>query len=204
MEERQSRLSSTVWRRFRPYLCVRLIIQNSMFSNFCHVLKRNLLRLYLPNAIISERPTCPHVRLSIIRMMMSLSRCRMFPLSHLRKSGTEAAKFISRSRILPCGTNLFITFAVWLSLCASIERLWSSGSIFNVTVWYSPIKLLKIYHLTKFLTTYFQENKWLSSLHPNCPRYKITHFSTMRRNLKWKNRVFSINDSVKIAEVVET
>ena len=39
MEERQSRLSSTVWRRFRPYLCVRLIIQNSMFSNFCHVLK---------------------------------------------------------------------------------------------------------------------------------------------------------------------
>ena len=95
-------------------------------------------------------------------------------------------------------------FAVWLSLCASIERLWSSGSIFNVTVWYSPIKLLKIYHLTKFLTTYFQENKWLSSLHPNCPRYKITHFSTMRRNLKWKNRVFSINDSVKIAEVVET
>ncbi|WP_288861533.1 hypothetical protein, partial [uncultured Bacteroides sp.] len=29
-------------RRFRPYLCVRLIIQNSMFSNFCHVLKKNL------------------------------------------------------------------------------------------------------------------------------------------------------------------
>ncbi len=43
MEERQSRLSSTVWRRFRPYLCVRLIIQNSMFSNFCHVLKSIIL-----------------------------------------------------------------------------------------------------------------------------------------------------------------
>ena len=39
MEERQSRLSSTVWRRFQQYFCVRLIPQNSMFSNFCHVLK---------------------------------------------------------------------------------------------------------------------------------------------------------------------
>ena len=39
MEERQSRLSNMDWKRFRPYLCVRLIPQNSMFSNFCHVLK---------------------------------------------------------------------------------------------------------------------------------------------------------------------
>ena len=39
MEERQSRLSSMVWRRLRPYFCVRLILLNSMFSNFCHVLK---------------------------------------------------------------------------------------------------------------------------------------------------------------------
>lgn len=39
MEERQSRLSSMVWRRFQQYFCVRLIPQNSMFSNFCHVLK---------------------------------------------------------------------------------------------------------------------------------------------------------------------
>jgi len=38
MEERQSRLSSMVWRRFQQYFCVRLIPQNSMFSNFCHVL----------------------------------------------------------------------------------------------------------------------------------------------------------------------
>ena len=38
MEERQSRLSNMDWKRFRPYLCVRLIPQNSMFSNFCHVL----------------------------------------------------------------------------------------------------------------------------------------------------------------------
>ena len=38
MEERQSRLSSMVWRRLRPYFCVLLIPQNSMFSNFCHVL----------------------------------------------------------------------------------------------------------------------------------------------------------------------
>ncbi len=38
MEERQSRLSNMDWKRFRPYLCVRLIPQNSMFSNFCHAL----------------------------------------------------------------------------------------------------------------------------------------------------------------------
>ena len=38
MEERQSRLSSMVWKRFLPYLCVRLIPQNLMFSNFCHLL----------------------------------------------------------------------------------------------------------------------------------------------------------------------
>ena len=42
MEERQSRLSSMVWRRLRPYFCVRLILLNSMFSNFCHVLKREI------------------------------------------------------------------------------------------------------------------------------------------------------------------
>ena len=38
MEERKSRLSSMVWRRFQQYFCVRLIPQNSMFANFCHVL----------------------------------------------------------------------------------------------------------------------------------------------------------------------
>ncbi len=41
-EERQSRLSSMVWRRLRPYFCVLLIPQNSMFSNFCHVLNLQL------------------------------------------------------------------------------------------------------------------------------------------------------------------
>ena len=44
MEERQSRLSSMVWRRLRPYFCVRLILLNSMFSNFCHVLKNIILK----------------------------------------------------------------------------------------------------------------------------------------------------------------
>ena len=44
MEERQSRLSNMDWKRFRPYLCVRLIPQNSMFSNFCHVLKKKIQR----------------------------------------------------------------------------------------------------------------------------------------------------------------
>ena len=39
MEERQSRWSSMVWKRLHPYLCARIIPPNSMFSNFCHVLK---------------------------------------------------------------------------------------------------------------------------------------------------------------------
>ena len=39
MEERQSRWSSMGWKRLRPFSCARLIPQNSMFSNFCHVLK---------------------------------------------------------------------------------------------------------------------------------------------------------------------
>ena len=47
MEERQSRLSSMVWRRLRPYFCVLLIPQNSMFSNFCHVLKNKTLVIYV-------------------------------------------------------------------------------------------------------------------------------------------------------------
>lgn len=40
MEERQSRLSSMAWKNWNPYFCARLILQNSMFSNFCHVVKK--------------------------------------------------------------------------------------------------------------------------------------------------------------------
>ena len=47
MEGRQSRLSNMDWKRFRPYLCVRLIPQNSMFSNFCHVLNSPLFIAFL-------------------------------------------------------------------------------------------------------------------------------------------------------------
>ena len=42
MEERQSRLSSMAWKKLNPYFCVRLIHQNSMFSNFCHVVNCDL------------------------------------------------------------------------------------------------------------------------------------------------------------------
>lgn len=46
MEERQSRLSSMVWKRLRPYFCVRQILLNSMFSNFCYVLKQIFLNIW--------------------------------------------------------------------------------------------------------------------------------------------------------------
>ena len=39
MEEMLSPLSSMAWKRLQQYSCGRLIPQNSMFSNFCHVLK---------------------------------------------------------------------------------------------------------------------------------------------------------------------
>ena len=52
MEERQSRLSSMVWRRFQQYFCVRLIPQNSMFSNFCHVLNFEENYLYVNKTAI--------------------------------------------------------------------------------------------------------------------------------------------------------
>ena len=75
-------------------------------------ISRNLLMLCLPNSIISAHPTYPQARPDIIRMIMSSSRWRMFPLSDLRKSGADAAKSISFSRILPGDTNLFCNFAV--------------------------------------------------------------------------------------------
>ena len=64
---------------------------------------RNLLILCLPNSIISARPTHPEARASTISMMMSSSRWRMFPLSDLRKSGTDEAKSCSLSMMLPDG-----------------------------------------------------------------------------------------------------
>lgn len=50
MEERQSPLSSMGWKRLQLYLCVRPISRNSMFSNFCHVVKSifYLVRLVSP------------------------------------------------------------------------------------------------------------------------------------------------------------
>ena len=45
MEERRSRLSSMAWKRLHQYSCGLLIPQNSMFSNFCHVLKYIVVNL---------------------------------------------------------------------------------------------------------------------------------------------------------------
>ena len=39
MDDVQSRWSNMVWKRFQTYFSVRAIHLNSMFSNFCHVLK---------------------------------------------------------------------------------------------------------------------------------------------------------------------
>ena len=109
-----------------------------------------------------------------------------------KKSGIEVAKFISCSRILPCGTNFFIAFAVWLSLCASIKRLWSSGFIFNVMNWFSPLKLRKICHLAKFFWTFILLiNQQNSPIHKSiASTIKIPLSLRMQRNLKWKNRAW--------------
>ena len=47
MEERRSRLSSMAWKRLQPYSYDRLIPQNSMSSNFCHVLNDDITSLEL-------------------------------------------------------------------------------------------------------------------------------------------------------------
>ena len=39
MDDVQSRWLNMVWKRFQTYFSVRAIHLNSMFSNFCHVLK---------------------------------------------------------------------------------------------------------------------------------------------------------------------
>ena len=64
MEERQSRLSSMVWRRFQQYFCVRLIPQNSMFSNFCHVLNQLLKNSFK----IGEKYTREYIKKELKRL----------------------------------------------------------------------------------------------------------------------------------------
>ena len=56
MEERRSRLSSMAWKRLQPYSCDRLIPQNSMSSNFCHVLNkvRLIIKIFIDNGRITK------------------------------------------------------------------------------------------------------------------------------------------------------
>lgn len=68
------------------------------------------------------------------------------------KIGHGCAKSISFSMMLPGFTNLFCTFAVWLSAFASIERSWSSGIILFITIWFSTIKLRKNLPLDQIFT----------------------------------------------------
>ncbi|EJX01231.1 hypothetical protein EVA_10662 [gut metagenome] len=72
--------------------------------------RRNLLRLRLPNSIISALPIHLEIRASIISMMMSSSLWRIFPLSNLLKSGTDEENSFSLYKILSCEPNLFTTF----------------------------------------------------------------------------------------------
>ena len=45
----KGRLSNMAWKRLQPYLYDRLIPQNSMFSNFCHILKFFLINFSIVN-----------------------------------------------------------------------------------------------------------------------------------------------------------
>ena len=60
------------WKRFRPYLCVRLIPQNSMFSNFCHVLKaeiEEIVNSMCDNIIIKMKQQLPQLSLDDINLI---------------------------------------------------------------------------------------------------------------------------------------
>ena len=94
MEERQSRLSSTVWRRFQQYFCVRLIPQNSMFSNFCHVLNILLYLVFQIFIVLSYtffvfESTIHHVSVCTLPMWASHRRkvrCLPCPCNHNGKT----------------------------------------------------------------------------------------------------------------------
>ena len=94
---------------------------------------RNLFRLCLPNAIISERPTWPEARPSIISIMMSARQWRIFPLPALRKSGTEVAKSISSPRMLPRNLDLFCNFVYRFDAYAPVRLIWS-GAFMGETI----------------------------------------------------------------------
>ena len=113
---------------------------------------RNLPRLLLPKSIMSTRPTRPDARANTIRISISRSRWRMFPLFDLRKSGTEEAKFTSSLRIVPSDSNLFVTFARRLSADLSAMVKWFG---FFIIIRFFFLNLLKIHHLTKFLYRLF-------------------------------------------------
>ena len=155
----------------------------------------------------------PDARPRIISMMMSSSLWRIFPLPDLLKSGMEEENSFSLYKILPREPNLFTTFVIWLCASASIERTWSSGLIWFITVWFSPIKLrknlpfdlfVKILILLKIKRIWCSQGhvpqpsnclmnyNCRSKNHPHNPRntrYKITIFLSKQHFLKWKSRV---------------
>ena len=99
MEERQSRLSSMVWRRLRPYFCVRLILLNSMFSNFCHVLKPHTINLSKGNIEFITRVTHQRIKGVFIDRQITqplhLLHLRKQPAVHFRNSSPLGLLFNS-------------------------------------------------------------------------------------------------------------
>ena len=188
---------------------------------------RNLLRLCLPNSIISVRHTHFEVRASIISMMLASSLWRIFPLSDLLKSGTDEENSFSLYKILSGEPNLFTTFVIWLCASTTIESTWSSGLIWFITIWFATIKLRKIYHSTYLLDWlfYWKSKKWISSeayyptiksLHElwtveakstlttlGSTPYKITTFLNEQRNPKWKIRDYLAKIYFKVIAVLK-
>ena len=83
----------------------------------------------------------------------------------------SSAKFISCSRILPCGTNFLLLLRCDWAYTRQSNVFGQVSSFFNVTNWFSPIKLRKICHLTKLFIHLFcwKINKIALSIRPQHP-----------------------------------
>ncbi len=114
-------------------------IPSSQIPNFTE-----FIRLYVADAIISERPPCRTSRPSISNDECRLSRCRDVSFAALRNIRTRR-KNSSAVPILPV-ERIYYYFAGVMGLCASIESFGKVGLPFLTRncLMFTPSKLLKI------------------------------------------------------------
>ena len=99
MDDVQSRWSNMVWKRFQTYFSVRAIHLNSMFSNFCHVLKLIILiiigSLLILNHFCSYSRRIGNTRFYLIETMIDSKEGK--PLAGLYYKPTATSGYIGEN-----------------------------------------------------------------------------------------------------------